>query len=326
MNVRSLEKQATIINTSGSYLRFKHALLGVNEQATAQERRFSGVRRAVGATDYFNGSNIVAGSQCYQAMPAAQHKSGLLRYGFQLAKQPDSHRGMTLGVAVLVTHPFANGNGRTSRLIHATHLGYSAERIIESGLFTPHDDESSDHNARRRIDLKPPQELAAYAESEIYKAARLSREPFRPALYDEHVPRTVNMDAYLAEQENEADPLHNSLRFGLNALHASGYEIPVAYEAEDIENPGKTLKTVDAIAFVNGLGTRGRLAFLAKAREYRRLRAKTWIDCTSESTATGNQRLTLDSGSTKTVAAHFLDLTNNLYKHPLTSPQEAQVK
>lgn len=318
MNTVSLERYADRIKHARYYETFRHSILGINEHARGESVKFSSFKRTVGLTDFTEGNSVV-GPHFFQAMPAGADKNPILKRAFRIANQPDADRAMTLGTAIVMAHPFIDGNGRTSRFVHAVHADRSVQEIIDSELFAL----ENHSDACQYIDLSPPEELVDFVESTIYSTARIPRVPFRPVFYnydlDEHVP----FEAQLAITENEMDQARNCMRFGLNALHASGISIPIAYEQPDIANPEEIQQVVDYSELSANLSKKSLKMFLAKTREYRRRRAETWIDCASPNSETGKQWLTLDN-STTTVAQHFLRLTNNLVK-PIANESDCSI-
>ncbi len=295
------------------------------------------------ATEYNGGKNGVSGPDSVEVFaPHPNDKADLLKLAVELADHEKDTRelaAMRLGAAVLVVHPFHDGNGRTSRFVHAAILGHGNEKIEAMGIATPHAAFGEDlisWQAREMIDLKPPYPFTNFLYFSVYDVSGLEHGSFNTTLddsdedrriYDE-VKARVSKDraedldmAYCIKPKtykgvNPVDRDSNAVEYALNKLRAEGVEIKGKEYTKTSDAPWTV---VDIPRLLRDFEDDLLHGFIDATWEYRRKYADVAIRCVSGDDL-GQQVDTLH-GITSTVAEHYIRLSNNLVQRatPLTS-------
>lgn len=266
--------------------------------------------------------------------PHPRDKDSLLQLAFELSKEHEEPIGaaMQLGAAVPVIHPSLDGNGRTSRAIHASILGIPDAEIARLEVARPHTDEDWGASLRGRalIDLKPPAGFRqAIVDKIIFRTSKVPHVPYITAvsftdderdLYDatmadctselrEDLETLFKIYPKGEKRLNELHRDHESLAFALNAVKQAGANVVIdqgklANFSNDYFTP------IDMPQTLHELGNDGRTELVNEAWRYRRMAAEVTIHCLS---ARGLGQRVL--GSTKppmTIAEYYKQSTSNL--------------
>lgn len=272
-------------------------------------------------------------------LPHPNDKEELLELAFSLSKQHNRQAdvAMLLGAALPIIHPFLDGNGRTSRAIHAVLAGKSDAEIAQLGIAQWHDADSVDGLlARRVVDLAPPAFLRhGHIEETIYRQSGVSKHYFGVSpgeSYDEGLARyTAVLDACETDLKDDIKGLFTiyppeewqlncwwaddlSLAFALNATSNSGGDLVTTQKYSDERSSagdyGCHYTTIDMPQTLELLGTDGRQYLVDQAWRYRKLAATVALQCLSADNI-GQDIITINNHTT-TAAKHYQKLSNNL--------------
>lgn len=245
-------------------------------------------------------------------------------FGQTVAYENSATRALALGATVNAYHPFGDGNGRVSRLIHAALLGFEAPIMEDMGIVAFHSAPSGDGRARKVIDLKPPRQLRETIRTAVYE--RTDTEPInyrsetQTSLEDEGILRQLSRRLPMEQMDNLLwlvrpdwkgqyqfqDP--DSLTYALAVAASCG--VPLIGHTVGHAEPQATL-LVNVPKTVAQLDDAEVAVIFDAAWEYRYQRAVATIDCTLPGEL-GEQLITMRDGEAMTVRECFLRYTNNL--------------
>lgn len=211
-----------------TYLEFKSYLVLVHHDLVddSTERGFvEGRGRGVGSE-----------SGVRFAAPAHEYQDRLLMEAHSVAREEGLQSGLAaihLTAALLNIHPFEDGNGRTSRYLHAVLLGRHAS---VGELCVAHPQNDVDVAARRVVDLKPPAGVVEKIEAGILP-------PFKEQILAEIQLCSNGHDLVdgLTERlsNTEALTMNTVLRFRSNGEVATRSSYATAFALKELDIPGE---------------------------------------------------------------------------------------
>lgn len=306
-----------VLRSANDYYELKQGLITLNAMTRQEDiTAFDG-----GKMGMHNGDRIGL------YFPHPDDKDALLNLAFDFAKDHTDigRAAMQLGSAIVVAHPFLDGNGRTSRGVHAAILGKSDQEIAELGIAAFHPGDEAGIHAQERINLAPPFQLEPYIQQVVYKLAgdqpdtsylaqlRCDKEGME--LYS-RIKARLNDDeredldsVFMIKDNGEVDRDMPSLEFALNGLDASNHELEIT--KEKTLSTGRSRFIVDIPRTLAPLNDAELKKFLSDVWRYRRLRAEAAIECLA-SGKIGETVINLVGVGVASVAEHYTRLTPNL--------------
>ncbi len=255
----------------------------------------------------------------YYYFPHPRDMQQVLDFARILSRDSDvTQRSLILPVGILAAHPFRDGNGRTSRFVHATLSGKSPAEIAELEICGPRIWIGTDEEAHKVIDLRPPPALQSYIEDHVYETAGLKKQinlQHGYTISDEgvasykkaqgHLPKDYVKDL---DETITAVPFNDSYYFSV--LEPAAVEFALNAQLRNDENFSE--EVVGPTKALTSLGEVGLIRFVDDMWRFRLLRAKTTVACLAN-TVLGSRIITIpDHDEPLTVTSHYTRLTNNL--------------